>query len=54
MIGHLETADKTSIDGNYSARFVVEQINLWTAENPKRCNQLLSQQKPSVMNPFGQ
>ncbi|MFY2510311.1 COG3650 family protein [Vibrio pectenicida] len=39
VIGHLETTGNKGFAANYGARFVVEKINLLTAENPKRCNQ---------------
>lgn len=37
MIGHLETSGSDGFDADYSARFVVDKVNLLTAENPQRC-----------------
>ena len=37
LIGHLTPPSKTSYKGDYSAKFVVENVNIISAENPKRC-----------------
>lgn len=52
MIGHLKAPDSKGFAANYGARFVVEQINLLTAENPKRCNQSTQPTKAFGNEPF--
>lgn len=37
VIGHLETGLTDGFVADYAARFVVDSINILTAENPKRC-----------------
>ncbi|MEZ9231105.1 COG3650 family protein [Vibrio amylolyticus] len=39
VIGHLATPNPHGFDSDFEARFVVDQINFLTAENPERCNQ---------------
>lgn len=39
VIGHLETTAADGFVSDYTARFVVEHINLLSAENPNRCSQ---------------
>ena len=39
VVGHLETDQADGFVADYAARFVVDSINLITAENPKRCDQ---------------
>ncbi|MGF1698609.1 hypothetical protein L4C54_23510 [Vibrio lamellibrachiae] len=38
VIGHLVTPTQHGFDTDFEARFVVDQINLLTAENPNRCD----------------
>jgi len=38
VIGHLATTEGDGFASDYSARFVVDKINLLTAENPNRCD----------------
>nr|QIH43279.1 hypothetical protein G5S32_14300 [Vibrio ziniensis] len=39
LIGHLTIPSHSSDKSDYSAKFVVENINIISAENPKRCQQ---------------
>lgn len=39
VIGHLAPAGDDGFAADYSARFVVDQVNLLSAENPNRCQQ---------------
>ncbi|MCK6265734.1 hypothetical protein KP803_20965 [Vibrio sp. ZSDE26] len=39
VIGHLVTPNQYGFDSDFDARFVVDQINFLTAENPNRCDQ---------------
>ncbi|KJY81630.1 membrane protein [Vibrio galatheae] len=39
VVGHLTTGQTDGFVSDYSARFVVESVNILSAENPKRCNQ---------------
>lgn len=39
VIGHLATPNPHGFDSDFEARFIVDQINFLTAENPNRCNQ---------------
>ena len=41
IVGHLEPTGQQGFAANYAAKFVVESINLLSAENPKRCQQAL-------------
>ena len=38
VIGHLVTPSHHGFDSDFEARFIVDQINLLTAENPNRCH----------------
>lgn len=39
VIGHLEAPSKDGFSSDYKARFVVDHINVLSAENPNRCDQ---------------
>ncbi|MEF1172485.1 hypothetical protein [Vibrio sinaloensis] len=41
VIGHLAPAGKDGFASDYPARFVVDQVNLLSAENPNRCDRPL-------------
>ncbi len=45
VIGHLIPPSKTGYNGDYSARFKVENINIISAENPNRCKNQLTPTK---------
>lgn len=45
LIGYLTPPSKTGYNGDYSARFKVENINIITAENPDRCQNAYSPTK---------
>ncbi len=48
LIGYLTPPSKTGYNGDYTARFNVEQVNIISAENPNRC-----QSKSSPTKAFG-
>ncbi|NOH25986.1 COG3650 family protein [Vibrio europaeus] len=52
VIGHLETGQADGFVADYSARFVVDSINLLSAENPKRCDQALKPTRAFGNEPF--
>lgn len=52
MIGHLETSSQEGFDGDYNARFVVEHVNLLTAENPNRCDREIQPTRAFGNEPF--
>ncbi|MFS1881838.1 COG3650 family protein [Vibrio splendidus] len=39
LIGHLTVPSQTGYNADFTARFVVDQVNILTAENPERCDQ---------------
>lgn len=39
VIGHLAPIEKNGFASDYPARFIVDQVNLLSAENPNRCKQ---------------
>ncbi|MEZ8945638.1 COG3650 family protein [Vibrio sp. 10N.247.311.12] len=41
LIGHLTVPSQTGYNADFTARFVVDQVNILTAENPDRCVQPL-------------
>lgn len=41
LIGHLTVPSQTGYNADFTARFVVDQVNVLTAENPDRCDQPL-------------
>ncbi|PMG47835.1 hypothetical protein BCU90_10570 [Vibrio lentus] len=41
LIGHLTVPSQTGYNADFTARFVVDQVNVLTAENPERCDQPL-------------
>jgi len=52
VIGHLETGLADGFVSDYTARFVVDSINLLTAENPKRCDQPTKPTRAFGTEPF--
>lgn len=52
MVGYLETSSRDGFDADYDARFVVEQVNLLTAENPNRCERPLQKNRAFGNEPF--
>lgn len=52
MIGHLETSSQDGFDGDYNARFVVDKINVLSAENPNRCEQPVQPTRALGNEPF--
>ena len=52
MIGHLETSSREGFDGDYNARFVVEQVNVLSAENPNRCDRPIQPTRAFGNEPF--
>ncbi|MCG9598601.1 hypothetical protein L1D15_17970 [Vibrio sp. Isolate25] len=52
VIGHLEAPGKEGFAADYAARFVVDKINLLTAENPHRCTQPTQPTKAFGNEPF--
>ncbi|MEZ8633330.1 COG3650 family protein [Vibrio lentus] len=41
LIGHLTVPSQTGYNADFTARFLVDQVNVLTAENPERCEQPL-------------
>lgn len=52
MIGHLETSGTDGFDADYSARFVVDKVNMLTAENPQRCERKTQNTRAFGTEPF--
>ncbi|KZX57660.1 hypothetical protein A3712_22870, partial [Vibrio sp. HI00D65] len=52
LIGHLTVPSKTGYNADFTARFVVDQVNILTAENPERCNQPLRSTRVFGNEPF--
>lgn len=52
VVGHLETGIQDGFVSDYAARFVVEHINILSAENPKRCTQPLKPTQAFGTEPF--
>ncbi|MDN3615523.1 COG3650 family protein [Vibrio gallaecicus] len=52
MIGHLSVPSQTGYNADFTARFVVEQVNLLTTENPERCSQPLRPTRAFGTEPF--
>ncbi|CAH0527377.1 COG3650 family protein [Vibrio hippocampi] len=52
VIGHLEAPSHRGFDSDYTARFVVEQINILSAENPNRCKTPLRSTRVFGNEPF--
>ncbi|WP_394128383.1 COG3650 family protein [Vibrio hepatarius] len=52
VIGHLETGLTDGFVADYAARFVVDSINILTAENPKRCQQPTNPTRAFGTEPF--
>ncbi|MFN3019103.1 COG3650 family protein [Vibrio coralliilyticus] len=52
VIGHLEPSGKEGFAADYAARFVVDKINLLTAENTQRCAQPAQPTKAFGNEPF--
>ncbi|NOH96481.1 hypothetical protein [Vibrio sp. 99-70-13A1] len=52
MIGHLSVPSQTGYNADFTARFVVEQVNLLTTENPERCSQPLRSTRAFGTEPF--
>ncbi len=52
VIGHLRTGQNDGFVADYSARFVVDSINILSAENPNRCDQPLKATRAFGTEPF--
>lgn len=52
VIGHLKTGQNDGFVADYSARFVVDSINILSAENPNRCDQPLDATRAFGNEPF--
>lgn len=52
MIGHLVPPSRTGYNGDFAARFVVEQINMLSADNPKRCDLATTPTRAFGTEPF--
>ena len=52
VIGHLAPPSQTGYNGDYAARFVVEQVNMLSAENPQRCNLAATPTRAFGTEPF--
>ncbi len=52
VIGYLEPPSHRGFDSDYTGRFVVKQVNMLTAENPKRCDQPLRPTQVLGNEPF--
>ncbi|MCY9805273.1 hypothetical protein OTK51_17760 [Vibrio scophthalmi] len=52
MIGHLETSGNEGFDADYTARFVVDKVNMLTAENPHRCERKTQNTRAFGNEPF--
>ncbi|MFA0441590.1 hypothetical protein BCU70_18365 [Vibrio sp. 10N.286.49.C2] len=52
VIGYLEAPSHRGFDSDYTGRFVVKQVNMITAENPKRCDQPLRPTQVLGNEPF--
>lgn len=52
VIGHLETGIADGFVSDYAARFVVDSINILSAENPKRCDQPIRPTRAFGNEPF--
>lgn len=48
LIGHLQAPTNNGLDADFNAVFVVDEINMLTAENPRRCGQA-----PKATRAFG-
>ncbi len=52
LIGHLTVPSQTGYNADFTARFVVDQVNMITAENPERCDQPLHSTRAFGNEPF--
>ncbi|MBY8044135.1 hypothetical protein NI390_14075 [Vibrio fluvialis] len=52
VIGHLAPPSQTGYNGDYAARFVVEQVNMLSAENPQRCSLAATPTRAFGTEPF--
>jgi len=52
LIGHLTVPSQTGYNADFTARFVVDQVNILTAENPNRCSQPLKSTRAFGNEPF--
>ena len=52
LIGHLTVPSQTGYNADFTARFVVDQVNILTAENPNRCHQALKSTRAFGNEPF--
>lgn len=52
VIGHLETVGQEGFEADYTARFVVDKVNMLTAENPNRCNRTTQSTNAFGTEPF--
>ncbi|MCZ4311249.1 COG3650 family protein [Vibrio atlanticus] len=52
LIGHLTVPSQTGYNADFTARFVVDQVNILTAENPNRCEQPLRSTRAFGNEPF--
>ncbi|CDT98490.1 conserved hypothetical protein [Vibrio coralliirubri] len=52
LIGHLTVPSQTGYNADFTARFVVDQVNILTAENPDRCDQPLRSTRVFGNEPF--
>ncbi|MEZ8240645.1 COG3650 family protein [Vibrio splendidus] len=52
LIGHLTIPSQTGYNADFTARFVVDQVNNLTAENPDRCDQPLRSTRVFGNEPF--
>ncbi|WP_417792596.1 COG3650 family protein [Stutzerimonas xanthomarina] len=52
MIGYLAPPSQTGYNGDYTARFVVQQINRLSAENPDRCDLVTTPTRAFGTEPF--
>ena len=52
LIGHLTVPSQTGYNADFMARFVVNQANILTAENPDRCDQPLRSTRVFGNEPF--
>ncbi|MEZ9868569.1 COG3650 family protein [Vibrio sp. 10N.261.51.A4] len=52
LIGHLTVPSQTGYNADFTARFVVDQVNILTAENPDRCVQPLRSTRVFGNEPF--
>ncbi len=52
VVGHLETGIQDGFVSDYAARFVVDHINILSAENPNRCKQPVKPTQAFGTEPF--